>query len=184
MENAIKFKNLVDVAEAFQEWIMAVPDDIASRLPAMPGIDGDYADKTISDAREALGLTRYKSNSIPHEPVQKNVKTTRIEGKNGPELMRKVIVKVEVPSFIDPSEKEQAFIGYYDFWVTAEVSQGVQRLLATDAFRKLEITKDFNLDLFCICAYDENNQVLRFPTEREIDADLNGFSAVFIKKQD
>lgn len=45
---------LLEVALSYQEWIKAVPDDVAAALPAMPGIDGDWAAEILDSARRAL----------------------------------------------------------------------------------------------------------------------------------
>lgn len=39
------------VMASYQIWIAAIPDDIASALPAMPGIDGDYAQTVMELAK-------------------------------------------------------------------------------------------------------------------------------------
>lgn len=45
---------LLEVAQGYKGWIIAVPDDIAAALPAMPGIDGDWADSVMADAKAAI----------------------------------------------------------------------------------------------------------------------------------
>jgi hypothetical protein len=40
-------RELVDVTNGYREYIAALPDDVVARLPAMPGIDGDWADEII-----------------------------------------------------------------------------------------------------------------------------------------
>ncbi|WP_323946836.1 hypothetical protein [Aeromonas hydrophila] len=45
---------LLEVARGYQGWIMAVPDEVAAALPAMPGIDGDWAESVMADAKTAI----------------------------------------------------------------------------------------------------------------------------------
>lgn len=45
---------LLEVAEGFQGWIKAIPDDVAASLPTMPGIDGDWANEVMSEAKAML----------------------------------------------------------------------------------------------------------------------------------
>jgi hypothetical protein len=40
----------VDVTNGYREYIAALPEDVVARLPAMPGIDGDWADEVIDKA--------------------------------------------------------------------------------------------------------------------------------------
>lgn len=49
-------RDVLEVAEAYREWIMAVPSQVADNLPSMPGIDGDFAQETLDNARKALNL--------------------------------------------------------------------------------------------------------------------------------
>lgn len=49
-----QLRDLLEVAEGFQGWIKAVPDDVAATLPTMPGIDGDWAEETMSLAKSLL----------------------------------------------------------------------------------------------------------------------------------
>ncbi|HDX8426115.1 hypothetical protein ACEUAI_20915 [Aeromonas veronii] len=46
---------LLEVARGYQGWIMAVPDEVAAALPVMPGIDGDWAESVMADAKAAIG---------------------------------------------------------------------------------------------------------------------------------
>ena len=43
-------KELLRVAKGYKEYILALPDDVVAKLPAMPGIDGDWADTVIDEA--------------------------------------------------------------------------------------------------------------------------------------
>lgn len=45
---------LLEVARGYQGWIMAVPDEVAAALPVMPGIDGDWAESVMADAKAAI----------------------------------------------------------------------------------------------------------------------------------
>lgn len=45
---------LLELAKAQREYIMALPEDVVASLPAMPGFDGDWADETIDDAEKTL----------------------------------------------------------------------------------------------------------------------------------
>lgn len=49
-----KLADLLVVTAGLQEWIKAVPDDVVASLPAMPGIDGDWAAEVIHAAQTAL----------------------------------------------------------------------------------------------------------------------------------
>lgn len=49
-----KLADLLAVTAGLQEWIKAVPDDVVASLPAMPGIDGDWAGEVIHAAQTAL----------------------------------------------------------------------------------------------------------------------------------
>lgn len=49
---------LLEVARGYQGWIMAVPDEVAAALPVMPGIDGDWAESVMVDAKAAIGLKK------------------------------------------------------------------------------------------------------------------------------
>ncbi|HAT2580728.1 TPA: hypothetical protein I8273_004631 [Aeromonas hydrophila] len=51
---AERLSSLLEVAEGYQEWIKAVPNDVAASLPTMPGIDGDWASEVIYEAKTAL----------------------------------------------------------------------------------------------------------------------------------
>lgn len=51
---AERLSALLEVTLGYQEWIKAVPDDVAASLPAMPGIDGDWAGEVIYAAQAAL----------------------------------------------------------------------------------------------------------------------------------
>ncbi|MNS92884.1 hypothetical protein D3C72_1270310 [compost metagenome] len=55
---AERLSALLEVTLGYQEWIKAVPDEVAGSLPTMPGIDGDWAGEVISDAQAAL---KYKN---------------------------------------------------------------------------------------------------------------------------
>lgn len=46
--------DLLELAKAQREYIMALPEDVVASLPAMPGFDGDWAEETISEAEKAL----------------------------------------------------------------------------------------------------------------------------------
>jgi len=46
-------EKLIGITEALLEWIDAVPVDM--ELPVMPGIDRDYVEETIADAKEEVG---------------------------------------------------------------------------------------------------------------------------------
>lgn len=45
---------LVEVVAGYQEYINALPEDVVAKLPAMPGIDGDWADETIDTAKQLI----------------------------------------------------------------------------------------------------------------------------------
>lgn len=45
---------LLEVAQGYQGWIMAVPDEIAAALPVMPGIDGDWAASVMADVKAVI----------------------------------------------------------------------------------------------------------------------------------
>ncbi len=47
-------KELLELAEAQRDYIMALPNEVVDKLPAMPGFDGDWAEETIFKAKEAL----------------------------------------------------------------------------------------------------------------------------------
>lgn len=47
-----KMSELLEVTKGYQEWVMAVPGDLA--LPAMPGLDGDWASNVMDAAQKAL----------------------------------------------------------------------------------------------------------------------------------
>ncbi|EKP0311616.1 hypothetical protein JE959_001642 [Aeromonas veronii] len=49
-----QLSDLLEVAEGFQGWVKAVPDDVAAALPTMPGIDGDWADEVMGAAKATL----------------------------------------------------------------------------------------------------------------------------------
>lgn len=49
-----KLADLLAVTAGLQEWIKAVPDDVVASLPAMPGIDGDWAGEVIYAAQTVL----------------------------------------------------------------------------------------------------------------------------------
>lgn len=49
-----KLAELLQVTLGYKEWVIAVPDEVAASLPAMPGIDGDWADEVIDGAQRAL----------------------------------------------------------------------------------------------------------------------------------
>lgn len=49
-----KLADLLAVTAGLQEWIKAVPDDVVASLPAMPGIDGDWAGEVIHAVQTAL----------------------------------------------------------------------------------------------------------------------------------
>lgn len=49
-----KLADLLAVTAGLQEWIKAVPDDVVASLPAMPGVDGDWAAEVIHAAQTAL----------------------------------------------------------------------------------------------------------------------------------
>lgn len=51
---ADSLSDLLTVAKAYQEWIKAVPDEVAASLPAMPGIDGDWADEVMYKAKSLV----------------------------------------------------------------------------------------------------------------------------------
>lgn len=55
-------KVLVELAEAQQEYIKAIPDDIANKLPAMPGFDHDYFFSAVDVAKKA---TEYVKPKVP-----------------------------------------------------------------------------------------------------------------------
>jgi hypothetical protein len=38
---------LHEVADALREYIDAIPEEVAAKLPAMPGIDRDYVDRVV-----------------------------------------------------------------------------------------------------------------------------------------
>lgn len=44
-------KEMLELIEAQQEWIMAVPREAAAKFPAMPGFDGDWADDVRARAK-------------------------------------------------------------------------------------------------------------------------------------
>lgn len=47
-------KELLEVAEGYKDWIQAIPDAVADRLPAMPGMDGDWADGVLDSVKKLL----------------------------------------------------------------------------------------------------------------------------------
>lgn len=50
--------DLVQVVAGYKQYIDALPDDVVATLPAMPGIDGDWADETIDSATRLLKAHR------------------------------------------------------------------------------------------------------------------------------
>jgi hypothetical protein len=53
-----KTKNLVsemvDVIDGLLEYIDAIPDELEEQFPAMPGVDRDWAEETLHDAKALL----------------------------------------------------------------------------------------------------------------------------------
>jgi hypothetical protein len=47
-------QELLSVTLGYKEYINALPSEIVAKLPAMPGIDGDWADKVIDDVQRKL----------------------------------------------------------------------------------------------------------------------------------
>ena len=48
IEDALK------VIRALREYVQAIPDEVAAKLPAMPGIDADWMDKVEADLAQAI----------------------------------------------------------------------------------------------------------------------------------
>ena len=48
IEDALK------VIRALREYVQAIPDEVAAKLPAMPGIDADWMDKVEADPAQAI----------------------------------------------------------------------------------------------------------------------------------
>lgn len=46
--------DLLEVAQGYKAYIDALPEEVVNKLPAMPGIDGDWADETIDTAKRLL----------------------------------------------------------------------------------------------------------------------------------
>jgi len=44
-----KYRDTLEVALALKEYIDALPEDVVATLPAMPGIDGDFVEKVLSN---------------------------------------------------------------------------------------------------------------------------------------
>ncbi len=55
-QNALlaQMSELLEVTKGYRGWVMAVPDDVANALPAMPGIDGDWAEEVMDEAMRAI----------------------------------------------------------------------------------------------------------------------------------
>lgn len=49
-----QLRELLEVTKGYQEWIKAVPDATAASLPAMPGIDGDWAEEVMDEAKRTV----------------------------------------------------------------------------------------------------------------------------------
>lgn len=47
-------KELLEVTEGYKEWVHAVPDTVVDTLPAMPGMDGDWADGVLDSVKKLL----------------------------------------------------------------------------------------------------------------------------------
>lgn len=63
-ELEVCLSDLLELAQGLREWIESVPDDVAAKLPAMPGIDGDWADEVIYAAQTALKQEHVKGVSL------------------------------------------------------------------------------------------------------------------------
>ncbi|AWA04492.1 hypothetical protein B9P84_27010 [Citrobacter braakii] len=48
--------SLLEATLGYQEWIKAIPDDVAAALPTVPGIDGDWVAEAISAAQASVSL--------------------------------------------------------------------------------------------------------------------------------
>ncbi|HHV7361116.1 TPA: hypothetical protein ACWL6U_003637 [Morganella morganii] len=57
----MKDKELLKVAVALREYIDALPLDVVSTLPVMPGVDRDWVDEVIDNAQRMAG------NEFPDE---------------------------------------------------------------------------------------------------------------------
>ncbi|HED3889361.1 TPA: hypothetical protein R4229_001719 [Morganella morganii] len=51
----VKDKELLKVAVALREYIDALPLDVVSALPVMPGVDRDWVDEVIDNAQRMAG---------------------------------------------------------------------------------------------------------------------------------
>ncbi|WP_262858698.1 hypothetical protein [Morganella morganii] len=51
----MKDKELLKVAVALREYIDALPLDVVSTLPVMPGVDRDWVDEVIDNAQRMVG---------------------------------------------------------------------------------------------------------------------------------
>jgi hypothetical protein len=47
-------QELLSVTLGYKEYIDALPSEVVAKLPAMPGIDGDWADATIDCVQKKL----------------------------------------------------------------------------------------------------------------------------------
>lgn len=68
-----KAKDLLELTLHYQEWIGALPDDVIAALPAMPGIDGDWAGEVIDTVKSSLssGGDDAKSIEQPLSEIEK-----------------------------------------------------------------------------------------------------------------
>jgi len=45
---------LLEVTKGYKEYIDAIPDDVVAKLPAMPGICGEWADEVVHTAEQKI----------------------------------------------------------------------------------------------------------------------------------
>ena len=57
MDNKSNRSELLEVTEAMRDYIDAIPDDVAAKLPAMPGFDRDWADNVILEEKSKKKAT-------------------------------------------------------------------------------------------------------------------------------
>ncbi|MGB4448694.1 MAG: hypothetical protein WBI92_11735, partial [Cloacibacterium sp.] len=62
-------KNLLRVALAYKEYIDALPKEVVASLPAMPGIDGDWASEVLDRAAKPL-TSKYSASALATPPAQ------------------------------------------------------------------------------------------------------------------
>lgn len=61
---------MAEALKAALEWIDAVPDDVAARLPAMPGFDRDWVDGILADW-EDQDFSDYEESKSAHGTMRK-----------------------------------------------------------------------------------------------------------------